>query len=328
MDVLRFINSKDIREHLEYINYEFNSPEAAWLIWQCRTASLTEKHAAWRELIETTPDQAIPERQNTVPQPSLHGFLMRYMELEEAYIRRFFERTDEHVYSYSLRYTDGSSQKTKLVYPDLEACFTAAMEYEEDEDVAALSILKQHIQTHHYAIRVTMSPDRQIYDVQCSTLLRAENEIRHGVFDGMWFDFPTPFQKGDVLCEYDPFGRETSGFCKGPFVMTAVTPENAKESTRLYGDTSDMNAWGYFQREDGTVYGEVMSNYMDLEYYRGELTGKRRILRALSSYIKNEIDLGLFADAYHHILIDEYAKAVFPTNYTAAGLKLAGLEKV
>lgn len=42
MDVLRFISSKDIREHLESIHYQFNSLEAAWLIYQCKTAALAD----------------------------------------------------------------------------------------------------------------------------------------------------------------------------------------------------------------------------------------------------------------------------------------------
>ena len=46
MNVCRFINSKDIREHLESIKYPFGSLEAAWIIYQCRFASLEEKHAA------------------------------------------------------------------------------------------------------------------------------------------------------------------------------------------------------------------------------------------------------------------------------------------
>ena len=64
MNILNFINSKDIREHLKAINYEFNSLEAAWLIYHSRNATIEEKHAAWRELINTMPDCKIEERMN------------------------------------------------------------------------------------------------------------------------------------------------------------------------------------------------------------------------------------------------------------------------
>ena len=53
MDVLKFVNSKDIRKHLQDIGYECSPLEAAWLIYQCRSATVEEKHAAWDDLIET-----------------------------------------------------------------------------------------------------------------------------------------------------------------------------------------------------------------------------------------------------------------------------------
>ena len=67
MDVLRFINSKDIRKHLESIGYEFTSLEAAWLIRRCRSAAIAEKHAAWEELIAAAPDCEIPPRRISTP---------------------------------------------------------------------------------------------------------------------------------------------------------------------------------------------------------------------------------------------------------------------
>ena len=59
MNIYRFINSKDIRAHLQSLRYDFTPPEAAFLVWQCATATLSEKHIAWRELIQTMPDCAI-----------------------------------------------------------------------------------------------------------------------------------------------------------------------------------------------------------------------------------------------------------------------------
>lgn len=51
MNILRFVNSKDIREHLRNIGYEFNSLEAAWLIYQCRDAAIDEKHRNTRNTV-------------------------------------------------------------------------------------------------------------------------------------------------------------------------------------------------------------------------------------------------------------------------------------
>ena len=42
-EICRFVNSKDIRQHLLDINYEFTTAEASWLVYECRNATLQEK---------------------------------------------------------------------------------------------------------------------------------------------------------------------------------------------------------------------------------------------------------------------------------------------
>ena len=89
-----------------------------------------------------------------------------------------------------------------------------------------------------------------------------------------------------------------------------------------------MNVWGIFQNMDGTIYNEVTDNYMDYEYYPLErLTGRRRILKALSNFLKGEIDVVLFARAYHQILLEEAAKDCVPRGYDDEGMRLAGLKE-
>ncbi len=56
MNVLRFVNSRAVREHLEKIDYRFSGFEAVWLIWNCRHATRAEKIMAWREILSSRPD--------------------------------------------------------------------------------------------------------------------------------------------------------------------------------------------------------------------------------------------------------------------------------
>ena len=108
MDLFRFIDSKDIREHLRQIGYPFTAPEAAFLVWQCRSATLKEKMAAWREIIETMPDCCMEERINMDAMPSIHKFLEQYMAMIGKLLEKFY--CEEHaVYSYS-----GSHRRTQL----------------------------------------------------------------------------------------------------------------------------------------------------------------------------------------------------------------------
>lgn len=169
------------------------------------------------------------------------------------------------------------------------------------------------------SIDVVFSADNEPLEFDTSWYPESGDEILYGVLGGLWFDFPTPFQKEDILCDLRTAETESSGLCAGAFVMLDISSQNASENTRCYGDESNMNAWGYFLNQDGTVYHEVMSNYMDLEYYHGELSGKKRILKALGNYIKGEIDVGLFANAYHKILCEEYAKSQNPLEYYPGG---------
>ena len=89
MDIYRFLDSNDIRAHLQSLRYDFTLPEAAFLVWQCATAPLSEKHAAWRELIKTMPDCRMERRRNMCEIQSMHGFLQEYIELEEKQLRGF-----------------------------------------------------------------------------------------------------------------------------------------------------------------------------------------------------------------------------------------------
>ncbi|MBR3148665.1 MAG: hypothetical protein IKF64_00700 [Eubacterium sp.] len=43
MDILRFVNSNAIREHLKKVNYQFNTLEAAYLIAFCKDSTLEER---------------------------------------------------------------------------------------------------------------------------------------------------------------------------------------------------------------------------------------------------------------------------------------------
>lgn len=94
MNIYRFINSKDIRFHLQSLRYDFTLPEAAFLVWQCIDATLEEKHEAWCELIRTMPDCGMQKRRNMSAIKSMHDLLQDYMKLEQKLLREFYQETD------------------------------------------------------------------------------------------------------------------------------------------------------------------------------------------------------------------------------------------
>ena len=52
--VFKFVNSNDVRKHLQAINYQFSGPEYAYLIWQNKCISVAKKHLEFQLLIEST----------------------------------------------------------------------------------------------------------------------------------------------------------------------------------------------------------------------------------------------------------------------------------
>lgn len=58
MDVLKFLSSRDMREHLKKINYKFSALEAAWLVWHSEFI-WDEKKKAYLEIMEEFEDMPL-----------------------------------------------------------------------------------------------------------------------------------------------------------------------------------------------------------------------------------------------------------------------------
>ena len=82
MDITEFINSKDIRNYHREINYKYSPLQAAWLIYQSARNTITEKHLAWKELIDSMPDCLMQDKGYLCEVMHLHDFLKRYMEVQ------------------------------------------------------------------------------------------------------------------------------------------------------------------------------------------------------------------------------------------------------
>lgn len=329
MDILRFINSKDIANYLKEIEYKFNTLEASWLIYQSRTAALQEKIQAWNEIKATMPDCSVKKRLNCIAIDSWHNFLSEYITLQEKMIQDFQSLNAKCVYKLEIWYEDSNFfDDSGDLFSTYDRCLTAANEaLKEDSGIIfQFRIKKIWIDNHNKYIAANYNSDLSLMKIYSTALNDRESDLLNCSFDGLWFDIPTPFKKGDILhdCLENYFG------CAA-FVVTSINfdPEKDKKiyaNLFSYGDNSDMNAIGFFQNEDGSIYHEVMQNYMNCEYYRENLIGKRRILKALSNFIKGSIDESLFARAYHQILMEEYVKDNMPNYYTDEGLELAGLK--
>ena len=328
MDIYKFINSKDVRKYLKEINYEFTTIETAWLIWQS-TRPIEERHKAWQEMIDTMPDVTVEDKRNDIP--SLHQFLKEYMQLEKRIIDRFYNPTCECVfYQYSISgWYNGEFESYDCgnMFLDFSSCYEAALSDVKDLDNPAIEIT---MNSHLYKIKAVYCEDMslmQIFNINKDSSKKDDMDYE---FFKMWFPIPMPFKKGDIVV----LARNShNGYCRPcnyePYVLDLSSYDRYKEDGKRGCDYSDMCVWGYSLFGNGQLNDDEWSiyNYMDLEYYTGELTGEKRVLKALSNCLKNKIDAVMFAKAYYQILTEKYFESTKIEHWRDEYLKLAGLKE-
>lgn len=320
MDILSFVNSNTIREHLRNINYEFNSIEVAWLIFYCKHLTYIEKKAAWMELMETMPDMEFTD--DRVPDwKTIYEMTRAYIKVTDEDIECFYreDADTDYVYMYSYRYNGDwcDDEEFETVYRSLEACENAMCslfaeldgnrEYDSAKTgVEYYYIRKQALDDPENICQLMFTPNGNVKEVSRSPIVDdVSNRARLWSFDNLWLDFPTPFKKGDIVW-VPKSDRSINWDCDGGFVLKRLSTWEPLEFIAKHGDYTDMNGIGYFLNPDGTIYQEVMINYMDLEYYDGpyDRHPNERILPALSKYIKGEIELDLLLCAYKKVVLD------------------------
>ena len=318
MDILPFIDSDAIRNHLKEIDYQFSSLESAWLIYACKKLSYEKKRDAWNELINTMPDCKIPQRSECKGWSSLHEFLARYIDVIDKELEEFYsdEPERDYVYKYSYRYADDHNwtEEYETDYISMKDCLEAYRADTEDLDrtyhpeggtgVRKYRLKKQSLLHPGTACEVEcFSNGEHIRILRNDTRSKEAETLIDESFDGLWFSFPTPFKKGDIVWIPKTEGDITWD-CDGGFVLLGIATWDTHEFIVRAGNASDMSAYGYFVNPDGTVYREVTSDYMGLEYYNGPYKSNERILPALSKFVKGEIEVDFLLCAYRKVLLD------------------------
>ena len=345
MDISAFINSRDIKKYHRDIGYEYNALEAAWLVYQCNNKTLKQKHEAWQWIIDNMPDMEVKNYgrcSSRFKGDSIHELLKDYMEMENAFIMAFKDSSGGYFYKYR-RYSPsvkigGAISDFEGFFSSWDKCISHILETEDAEDAVLYRISRRlPDETDDWIIHGSIEIDiaGQILDV--STAYEKEENKRwfylDTFFDELWFSFPVPFIRGDIVSlksRYHPEDHKPI-VIDGIIVPCGWDEEEYIKKRKDYGDTSDMNIWGYAADTEWVsgfrgAYREVWDNYMDAEYYRDELKGYNRVLKPISSWLKGEFndELDLLLAGYHHIMTDEYLKSTVPVLYTKEGLKLAG----
>lgn len=325
MDLYALVNSQTIGKYLRDIGYQFNSLEAAWLIYACEGLGYEEKRVLWLELMENMPDCPIPQRMNCEGWESLHAFLKLYMETVEREYDEFLEdgSAGKYVYRYSFRMSNDSDwEEYNNVYPSLGKCLEACQQevvnwqstWEDcGTEVLRYSIKRQSLENELDIMQVDYFPDGRFIAIPVNSQRSDEEKaIFDSSLEGLWFDFPTPFQRGDILWLAPASGRARHD-CGIPFVLMDLATWETPECVLNAGDNIDMFAWGYFVYDDGRICAEHICNYMDVDYYPNQeklsTNPLGQMLLDLSQFIKGGMDVADLLNAYRKNILTGLAQA-------------------
>ena len=245
MDIYEFINSIDRQKHLQEINYNVSPLESAYIVWQSKRLTIEEKHKAYREIINNTPNYDIYLRKWDNIQVKLSDFLSEYIRTENELIHSFHDNKNS-VYSYEInKYIQGA------LYPNEEMCISAL----EQKSGNGTGVLIQHLlatKSTDIAKNIKLQTNKNgecIFVSENSFLSENKKKLFH-TFQHMHFDIPIPFVKGDLIVER--YGGAECQFYYSP-------------SETVYSQ-EDMSAWYFNEDEDGDEC-VIIDNYLDLEYY-------------------------------------------------------------
>lgn len=338
MNIYKYIRSKDVREYNEKIGHKFTATESAFLVWLNYEITLKEKHDAWQEIMREMPDEEVPKRVNADYALSLFALLNKFIEADNRLIDEFYKKDERTVYSYRYICKGDSSfgEDFGRIYSDL-GYIQGELRKDSDLDILRVEYTKKYISSYR---KITLKTDGSgnVTSVDGDFIQEVDLSLKKDeFFEGLWVDVPTPFRKGDIVCSRKtPFGYYLFSDSQ-PFVLLSLANWSAKDVEergeklsekdkawrdkhlkylKEYGDITDMTACGYFLNSDdcgrcytGVFYSEVMHDYVDLEYYRGEFNGGERVLLPIKYFLGGEIDEETFTKTCEIIKKQEEIKA-------------------
>ena len=333
-DVYDLVNSKAIGDYCREIGHKFNTEELAVLICRNKRMSVDEKIKEYNNLIKNYPDMEVIERINCDHYDSVKDMIKEEITRLETLRKKIVEDEQDVVYSYNYNcdhngyFIEGKHNEFRDIYKtynEVNKIINEEIENDEDKEIVSFIITKRTISKQDgYSIRAEYLLDE-------NRKLKMVNICKVGEWpniSSICLNIPTPFKEGDILVANSktPFSEEyVLDYDRFPFVLEYLMTWNDNFSTRLSEgnfDSSDMQGPGDYISEDGSICYDNIFDYDSWEYFDGELKGKDRILKAISSLKKGKIDINLFINAYEEIKKDNIITDV--DYFTDEGLEFAG----
>ena len=325
LDIYPFINSADIRKYLKDQEYQFSTAECAWLIYNSHT-TLEQQFRAYDQMVCEMPDCEIKKRYNCDHIKSLLALIEKDLSVKKELLSRFYESENNCVFTYEYSYLNKrfADRVNNFLHTSYDSLYESLMadikneENEENEEIDKVRISKRKINSDDYT---ELELNNRLEPIRLYAAPWPKEACLDHNLEGMWFNFPTPFQKGDIL--WDP--HRDGGKNKTDNIVVALNAEfkvpsdDENSRYRQYmknGDITDMCLDGYIMCSHGYMYRDQTLTYMDYEFYRGELDGIKRQFKLMSDFLKGKIDEEVLSVFSHQIMMEEYLKDTRPDWFT------------
>ncbi len=278
MDFYRYLNSKDVAEHLRRMEYQFNALECAWIIDNImrdnKNIPLSEKLAALNHVL-TMPDYVYTSEEypNGV---SIHETIRQHLDYIDTIKAELKEKDNNTIYTYYLLNDKGWFHQNAY-FRDYDSCMTSYFQallnsidpsYCNQREILGYRIEK--IPFNEQDGRITAEyRGSELVSIHKLGSREPLVDVMLDVFETDRVYFPAPFLPGDIL--YDPMYR-----C--PIVLEEL-PADAGIFLMCYRVSEDGKTVIHYCSEMPYEY---------LEYYREELKGTDIALSVISDFIKNK----------------------------------------
>ena len=177
-DILEFLDSHGIKEHLQRINYELTTPVAAFIVDRSHKATLQQKLEGWQKIIDNMPNCTMSRRNDTVNIPDFHAFLRNVIRQEQRKLAHFKMTDGQSLYFFEDYSWDRRDQDRCLYgpYSSYQKCFDAIWREFGGDNPKAIKITRRPI-----------DPDED-YDANDMVVLNASGEVMSCDyrFEGEW----------------------------------------------------------------------------------------------------------------------------------------------
>lgn len=324
MNIYEYFNSKDVAGYCKKQNHTFTGREIAYLIWQSNHHTLHQKIAAWKEIINTIPDEKHEDFEYESCH-SLHGFLQMYIDRLTQFLKDFKKNKGfAFVYSYERLLKDSVCFfcDESPLFTSYELCTAAAIaEASEDNEISAFRVKKRKVYGRASKSddipMLYLTPQGEPMDVHVAPY-RGEVDLLVAPFGfyGMFVDIPTPFKQGDIVTGISPWGTRSD-----PMVINKLSSKHGEDYIDMCAVLWDLDSQKRLVCVDDHCC-------LSLEYYYGELRKHRRFLFALQNYTLGELPLEELFRSYSIVLLEFFAEnRVSFLGWDEEMEKLAGMDR-